>query len=79
MAGLRASFEKVPAEQRLTLTWDQGSEMASHDLVAELFRDGVFFAHAGKPWQRPTATPPNLLVDLASSSTCSPTGSRPTG
>ena len=26
--------------------------MSSHDKVAELFCDGVFFAHADKPWQR---------------------------
>ena len=26
--------------------------MASHDKIASLFTDGVFFAHAGKPWQR---------------------------
>lgn len=62
MAGPRASFGDVPAERRLTLTWDQGSEMASHDLVADLFRDGVFFAHAGKPWQRPTNENSNGLL-----------------
>lgn len=26
--------------------------MASHDKIASLFDDGVFFAHPGKPWQR---------------------------
>jgi transposase, IS30 family len=62
VAGLRASFSQVPAEQRLTLTWDQGSEMASHDLIADLFGDGVYFAHAGKPWQRPTNENSNGLL-----------------
>lgn len=61
-AGLRASFADLPTQQRLTLTWDQGSEMASHDLVADLFSDGVFFAHAGKPWQRPTNENSNGLL-----------------
>lgn len=60
--GLRDSFGDVPADRRLTLTWDQGSEMASHDLVADLFRDGVYFAHAGKPWQRPTNENSNRLL-----------------
>lgn len=62
VSGLRTTFADVPAEVRLTLTWDQGSEMASHDLVADLFRDGVFFAHAGKPWQRPTNENSNGLL-----------------
>jgi len=44
----------IPMEARCTLTWDQGSEMARHDLVAEHFRQGVFFAEPGSPWQRPT-------------------------
>ena len=52
--GLRDAFADLPDDARLTLTWDQGSEMAGHDQIATLFRDGVFFAHAGKPWQRPT-------------------------
>lgn len=34
----------VPARARLTMTWDQGSEMARHDLLAELFAEGVYFA-----------------------------------
>jgi IS30 family transposase len=36
--------------------------MAGHDHVAELFADGVFFAHAGKPWQRPTNENSNGLL-----------------
>ena len=42
----------LPQEIRRTLTWDQGAEMASQYKIASLFTDGVFFAHAGKPWQR---------------------------
>jgi len=45
-------MSQLPAHQRRTLTWDQGSEMSSHDKIAPLFSDGVFFAHPGKPWQR---------------------------
>ena len=49
---LTARMSQLPPHLRHTLTWDQGSEMASHDKIASLFDDGVFFAHPGKPWQR---------------------------
>jgi IS30 family transposase len=55
-------LEQLPESVRLTLTWDQGSEMAGHDQVADLFAEGVFFAHAGKPWQRPTNENSNGLL-----------------
>ena len=42
----------VPKRSRHTLTWDQGSEMAEHDKIAEHFSDGVFFADPASPWQR---------------------------
>ncbi len=44
----------LPEAARLTLTWDQGSEMAFPDQTASLLRDGVFFAHPASPWQRGT-------------------------
>lgn len=31
LAALNTAMVTIPAELRLTLTWDQGSEMASHD------------------------------------------------
>jgi IS30 family transposase len=36
--------------------------MARHDQIADLFADGVFFAHAGKPWQRSTNENSNGLL-----------------
>lgn len=42
----------LPEAVRLTLTWDQGSEMAHHDQLAALLADGIFFANPGSPWQR---------------------------
>lgn len=62
IAGMRHTFADLPASARLTLTWDQGSEMAGHDQIADLFAEGVFFAHAGKPWQRPTNENSNGLL-----------------
>jgi IS30 family transposase len=49
---LKAVFEAMTAEERRTLTWDQGPEMAAHDGIDELFDEGVYFAHPGAPWQR---------------------------
>lgn len=62
VAGIRAVMGELSPTARLTLTWDQGSEMAGHDQVAELFSEGAFFAHAGKPWQRPTNENSNGLL-----------------
>jgi transposase, IS30 family len=42
----------LPEQARLTLTWDQGSEMAWHDRIAKHLAEGVFFAHPASPWQR---------------------------
>jgi IS30 family transposase len=45
---------RLPNLARRTLTWDQGSEMARHDVLAEHFDEGVYFADPGSPWQRGT-------------------------
>lgn len=60
--GIHESLADMPESVRITLTWDQGSEMAGHDQIAALFGEGVFFAHAGKPWQRPTNENSNGLL-----------------
>src|SRR5918992_2245804 len=45
-------LHSLPEPARLSLTWDQGSEPAHHDLLAEHFTDGVYFA---RPPGRPLA------------------------
>ena len=55
-------LESLPAQTRLTLTWDQGSEMARHDLLAEHFTDGIYFAHPASPWLRGTNENTNGLL-----------------
>jgi IS30 family transposase len=52
--GMLPVLTRLPALARQTLTWDQGSEMACHDLLAEYFADGIFFTHPGSPWLRGT-------------------------
>jgi IS30 family transposase len=51
---LQMVMATLPEQAWLTLTWDQGSEMAYHDRVAEHFAEGVYFAHPASPWQRGT-------------------------
>ena len=52
----------LPAQARQTLTWDQGSEMASHHLLEEYFADGIFFAPPASPWLRGTNENTNGLL-----------------
>ena len=54
LAALNTAMIAIPQEQRLTLTGDQGSEMANHDQVGRLLSEGVFFADPGSPWMRGT-------------------------
>jgi IS30 family transposase len=59
---MTAAMSPLPGIVRQTLTWDQGSEMAAHDRITDLFAEGIFFAHAGKPWQRRTNENTNGLL-----------------
>src|SRR4051794_33225558 len=52
----------LPALARRTLTWDQGSEMACHHLLAEYFADGIYFAPPASPWLRGTNENTNGLL-----------------
>lgn len=60
--GLIAVLLDMPPAVRLTLTWDQGAEMAHHDQIAAYLSEGVFFAHPGSPWQRGTNENTNGLL-----------------
>jgi len=61
-AALAGAMADLPPIARRTLTWDQGVEMARHDLLAGLFDEGVYFAHPGSPWQRGTNENTNGLL-----------------
>jgi IS30 family transposase len=43
-------FEQIRRDRRIEKLSIR--EMAKHDQIAEHFRDGVFFAHLGSPWER---------------------------
>jgi IS30 family transposase len=46
------ALRSVPAGLRRTLTWDQGKELAQHQLITVATGTSVFFCDAHSPWQR---------------------------
>jgi IS30 family transposase len=53
----RALIEQMgrpPADQRRSLTWDRGREMAEHAVIAAALSMPVFFCDPHHPWQRGT-------------------------
>jgi IS30 family transposase len=59
---IKRAIHDLPGRALLTLTWDQGSEMAQHAHLEPLFAEGVYFAHPGSPWMRPTNENTNGLL-----------------
>lgn len=53
LAGLVELIVRIPCQLRLTLTWDQGREMARWADLESLCGIHVYFAEAHHPWQRP--------------------------
>ena len=50
-----AALKALPAHARLTLTWDQGKEMARHrEIAAALQTTRIYFCDPRSPWQRPS-------------------------
>lgn len=56
------AFKKIPKHLKLSLTYDNGSEMAQHKLFTENSKIKVYFAHPYSPWERPTNENTNGLI-----------------
>lgn len=55
-------LKRVPIEALLTLTYDQGKEMAHHEKLANHLNIKVYFCDPHSPWQRPSNENQNGLV-----------------
>lgn len=54
--------KRMPQEMRLSMTYDQGREMAEHRLFTKETRMKVYFAHPASPWERGTNENTNGLI-----------------
>ena len=63
---VRKAFEKafsnIPKHLKLSLTYDNGTEMAQHKLFTKNSKVKVYFAHPYSPWERPTNENANGLI-----------------
>jgi IS30 family transposase len=63
---VRLAFEKefkaLPKLMKKTLTYDNGTEMAQHKLLAKNSKIQVYFTHPYSPWERPTNENFNGLI-----------------
>lgn len=57
-----AKMAQLPAILRQTLTWDQGSEMANHAVIAKAADLDIYFCDPHSPWQRGTNENTNGLL-----------------
>mgnify|MGYP001094663541 CR=1 FL=1 len=62
LEALVKTLRRIPQHLRLTLTWDQGSEMARHLELAQRCGIDIYFAEPKAPWQRPTNENGNAIV-----------------
>jgi IS30 family transposase len=62
LEGFTRRLRTVPASLRKTLTYDQGTEMALHGVLAKRLRMDIYFCDPHSPWQRGTNENANGLI-----------------
>ncbi len=62
LSGFARGLSRVPQTMRVSMTYDQGKEMARHAELANKLKIKVYFCDPHSPWQRPTNENTNGLI-----------------